>query len=217
MSEVTQQQIHEGLIAAGASRLRADALAPTFFREMGRRGILSPERAAAFLAQLGHESAGFSRRMENLNYSWPALRRTFPRYYPTDAAAQAHHHQPELIAEQVYGGRMGNRDAGDGWKYRGRGFIMLTGRDNYEEAAAALGLPLLDDPDLISRDSATAVVVAAWWWWTRGCNALADARAFEALTRRINGGMNGAEDRASRWNAVMEAWGMEWRVAWGMK
>jgi putative chitinase len=86
---------------------------------------------------------------------------------------------------------------------------MLTSRDNYKEAAAALGLPLLDDPDLISRDSATAVVVAAWWWWTRGCNALADALDFKALTRRINGGLNGHEDRVSRWNAVRAAWGMK--------
>ena len=205
---VTRELIHRGLIAAGSPVARADELAALLLAAMERRSITTPARAAAYLGQLGHESGGFVRMEENLNYQWRALRRVFRRYYLTDIDAQMHHRKPVEIANRVYGGRLGNREPGDGWRYRGRGFIQLTGRANYAEAGAALGLPLEDDPDRLLHN-AEAAEVAAWWWQDRGCNALADAGDFEALTRRINGGLHGLEDRLTRWRKVRRAWGLD--------
>jgi putative chitinase len=207
MSDVNHENVRAGIVAAGASDQRARGIACLIYHGMVERGIITPLRAAAYLAQLGHESGGFARLTENLNYSWQALRRTWPRRYPTDASAQALHRKPELIANHVYGGRMGNLQPGDGWRYRGRGYIQLTGRDNYAEAEAALGLPLLSHPDLLTRP-AIASEVSAWWWEQAGCNALADAGDIEALTRRINGGLTGIDSRRRLYGAVKGALGI---------
>lgn len=166
--------------------------------------ITTPDRAAMFLAQCAHESGGFRHLVENLNYTAAQLLRTWPnRFTEDDAAAMAL--QPERIAERAYGGRMGNaaEGGGDGWRFRGRGIIQLTGRENYRLAGQALGIDATGDPDLLA-DPATAAQAAGWFWRTNGCNALADAGDYEGVTRRINGGLNGWEDRV-RWLTKVRA------------
>lgn len=171
---------------------------------LARWEINTPDRAAMFLAQCGHESGGFRRLTENLNYTAAQLLRTWPnRFTADDAAAMAL--QPEKIAERAYGGRMGNaaEGGGDGWRFRGRGIIQLTGRENYRLAGQALGIDATGNPEQLA-EPAVAAQVAGWYWATNGCNALADAGDFEGVTRRINGGLNGYEDR-QRWLAKVRA------------
>lgn len=154
------------------------------------------EEAAAFIAQIGHESGEFQHIVENLNYSAQGLRTTFPKYYGSVKAAQPHARQPAKIANYVYQNRMGNgpEASGDGWKFRGRGLIQITGRNNYTALAKAIGKSLdetikyLETPD-------GAVVSAAWFWKVNGLRALSNPSEFTALTKRINGGINGLEHR----------------------
>lgn len=165
--------------------------------------IDTPGRMAGFLAHTGHESAGFTRTVENLNYSAEALLRTWPnRYTPQLAALQAHH--ADEIANHVYGGRMGNKDPGDGWKFRGRGLLMNTGRANYEAMRDLLRETLPGAPDLLTMPDALAeprwaVLSAAAWWASHDLNTLADAGDMRAMTRRINGGELGLADRTARY------------------
>lgn len=166
-------------------------------RAMDMFAILTPKRQAHFIAQVGHESGSFARLVENLNYSAEGLLKTWPARFDK-ASASAAARSPEQIANIVYGGRMGNVNAGDGWKYRGRGLIQLTGRENYRQAANALGLELLVHPELLERPG-EAAIVAAWYWADRGLNTLADAGKLEAITRKINGGVNGLVDRQERY------------------
>lgn len=172
--------------------------------------IGTPARAAAFLAQIGHESASLAHLEENLAYSAEALRRTWPARFPTEALARQFARQPEAIAERVYGGRLGNgpEGSGDGWRYRGRGLIQLTGRANYREFGQRLGLPLDADPDLLLQPEPAARSAAAFWA-ARGLNALADAGQFEAITRRINGGLHGQADRLARWQRARQVLGAQ--------
>ena len=170
-----------------------------------RFDISTHDRMAAFLAQTAHESGGFKRLVENLNYSADGLSRTWPLRYrgpdgqPNETALRLHRNQ-EAIANNCYAGRMGNGDeaSGDGWRYRGRGLIQITGRENYAACGSALGLPLLDHPELLEQPDGAAMS-AAWFWQTNGCNELADVAAFSTITRRINGGLNGQSDRVRYW------------------
>lgn len=165
-------------------------------------GIDTAARACAFLAQVGHESAQLNRIEENLNYSAQALRKVFPKYFRTPQEASSYAHHPERIANRVYANRMGNgsEESGDGWKYRGRGLIQITGRDNYVSMSALMGKDLTVWPDalLMPLDACRS---AALWWKTNGLNALADKlvsderKTFETITKRVNGGLNGLEDR----------------------
>ncbi|HDL5096297.1 TPA: glycoside hydrolase family 19 protein, partial [Pseudomonas aeruginosa] len=160
--------------------------------------INTPERVAMFLAQVGHESQSLKRLVENLNYSAEGLLKTWPkRFAPVEARQYAR--QPERIANRVYANRMGNGspDTGDGYRYRGRGLIMITGHDNYAEAARALALPLVAQPELLEQRT-WAAIAAAWWWKSRSLNELADQGRFEKITLRINGSFTGAEDRKAR-------------------
>ena len=170
---------------------------------MAECGIDTAARARAFLAQVGHESAQLNRVEENLNYSAQALRKVFPKYFRTPQEASSYAHHPERIANRVYAGRMGNgsEDSGDGWKFRGRGLIQITGRDNYVAMSALMGKDLTVWPDalLMPLDACRS---AALWWKANGLNALADKlsgagerKTFEAITRRVNGGLSGLEDR----------------------
>jgi putative chitinase len=167
--------------------------------------ITTPERQAAFLAQCAHESMGFSRLTENLNYSAHGLLKTFSRYF-TPEEAEDYAHQPERIANRVYAGRYGNgdEDSGDGWRYRGRGIIQLTFLDNYLAAGEKLDLDLVNNPDQAAEPWAAAYT-AAWYWNSRGLNRYADAGDFITITRRINGGLNGLEDRQMYWARAQEA------------
>lgn len=163
---------------------------------MRRFGIDSPLQQAHFLAQIGHESGGFKLLVENLNYGSLALLRTWPTRFDEDIAAQLAR-KPELIANYVYGGRLGNVEPGDGWRYRGRGLIQLTGRANYAEAGKAIGMPLVEQPELLEQPEAAALS-AAWYWSSRQLGRLADADDLLAVTRKINGGTHGLDDRRKR-------------------
>ena len=156
----------------------------------------SKVRLAHFFAQILHESGCMRFDTENLNYSSDALRRVFGRYFRTKEEADAYARKPEKIANRVYANRNGNggEETGEGWKYRGRGLIQLTGKDNYRAFADWIGDPrILDEPDLVSSEY--AVHSAVFYWDRNGLNQLADTDDVVALTRRINGGTNGLSHR----------------------
>lgn len=163
------------------------------------------KRIAAFLAQIAHESGGFNFVIENLNYSADGLRRTFPRYFPTQELASQYARQPERIANRVYANRMKNGDeaSGDGFKFRGRGLIQLTGRDNYTRFSEALGITLDETVQYLETPNG-AVVSAGWFWDNNKLNVYCDKDDFVGLTKRINGGTNGLEDRKHHYHLALE-------------
>ena len=159
-------------------------------------GIDTPQRVAAFIAQCAHESGGFVFLKENLNYRAVSLRKTFPKYFPDDAVAAAYANKPEMIANRVYANRMGNGDeaSGDGFRYCGRGLIQLTGRDNYTFFAGSLDIPVEEASEYLQTFEG-AVQSACWFWETNNLNQWADKDDILTLTKRINGGTIGLEDR----------------------
>lgn len=158
--------------------------------------IVSKERVACFLAQIGVESGGLNHVRENLNYSDSALLKVFPKYFKSQADAAQYARKPEMIANRVYGGRMGNgtEATGDGWKFRGRGFIQITGKNNYTALAKSLEMSLDDAIAYLETDEGAAVS-AAWFWNTNNLNAIADKGDITTLTKKINGGTHGLEER----------------------
>ena len=158
--------------------------------------INTPQRMAAFLAQCGHESMDFGILQENLNYGAKGLLNTFGKYFHSHEHAVQYERQPELIANHVYANRMGNGDtaSGDGWQYRGRGAIQLTGRSNYQAFANSIQYSL-EDTVAYTETLQGAIESAAWFWWKHNLNKLADDRNITQLTRVINGGNNGLEER----------------------
>ena len=156
-------------------------------------------RLCHFLAQILHESGGLAYKCENLNYSAKALRSVFGKYFKTDDIANQYARKPEKIANRVYANRMGNGDekSGDGWKFRGRGLIQLTGKCNYKACGDAIGLDLVKNPDLIVESAEASVRAACWFWAKNNLNAVADKDDCKTCTKRINGGFNGLEDRVS--------------------
>ncbi|HCT3917267.1 TPA: glycoside hydrolase family 19 protein [Pseudomonas aeruginosa] len=199
---ITEQQLLQIFPNAGH---RAGFFVPALNAAMGRFGITSPVRVAAFLAQVGHESAHLTRLVENLNYSACGLAATWPSRYrgadgkPNALALNLARH-PQAIANNTYASRNGNGDeaSGDGWRFRGRGLLQITGRANYRTAGVGLGQPLEAEPELLEQP-AWAALSAAWWWSTHGLNDLADRGEFAAITRRINGGLNGHAERLALW------------------
>ena len=167
--------------------------------------IDSPQRVAAFIAQCTHESGGFKRLKENLNYKWESLRKVFPKYFPDDELAQEYAHKQEQIANRVYGGRMGNGDesSGDGFRYCGRGLIQLTGKNNYTKFAESIGMAVEEVPTLLETFEG-AVKSACWFWKTNNLNQYADAGDILTMTKRINGGTIGLEDRIKHYNHALE-------------
>ena len=167
---ITAQQLLQILQNAGA---KAGVFAPVLNVAMGRYQIVGAQRVAAFIAQIGHESG----QLVYVRELWG----------PTPAQAK-------------YEGRtdLGNTVQGDGFKYRGRGLIQVTGRANYAACGEALGLDLINHPELLEQPQ-YACLSAAWFWATNGLNTLADAGKFETITRRINGGLNGQDDRLKLW------------------
>ena len=161
--------------------------------------INTPLRLAHFLAQCGHESGGFRLTKENLNYSAKGLVGTFKKYFPTEAAATPYARNPQKIANRVYANRManGNEASGDGFKFRGRGYIQLTGRANYTEFGKAINEDITLNPDVVSDKY--ALLSAAWFWSKNGLNKLAEGGATDAvvtqITKRVNGGTIGLADR----------------------
>lgn len=161
--------------------------------------INTPLRLAHFLAQCGHESGGFRVTSENLNYSAKGLMGIFKKYFPTQQIAEAYQRNPQKIANKVYANRMnnGSEASGEGFKFRGRGYIQLTGKDNYTQFGKAIGEDILGNPDLVSGKY--ALLSAAWFWSKNGLNKLADGGATDttvtSITKRVNGGTIGLADR----------------------
>ena len=158
-------------------------------------GILEGvNRLQYFLAQLGHESNGLTSREENLNYSATRLMEIWPSRFPTLDIAKQYDRDPEKLANFVYGGRMGNVNQGDGFRFRGRGYIQLTGRDAYRDVGRIAGLDLESNPDLAARPENAIKIACAFWTWKK-INPACDAADFTAVTKKINGGTNGLNDR----------------------
>lgn len=174
-----------------------DAFAEQADACLGRSGIdRNPVRLNFFLAQIGHESAGLTALEENLDYSAVRLTQVWPKRFPTVALARPFARNPARLADRVYAGRMGNGDegSGDGWQFRGRGYIQLTGRDAYRAVGELTGLDLEGEPDLAAA-AETALAVAGGFWAWKGLNAVCDTGDFARLTRRVNGGTHGMADR----------------------
>lgn len=170
-------------------------------------GINTKHREAMFLAQCGHESAGWSTFVENLNYSAAGLRKVFGKYFPTDDIAAQYARRPEKIASRAYGGRMGNgpEESGDGWKYRGRGLIQLTGKNNYTAFSMDTTgtMAIVDNPDIVAKDIEMCLKSALWFWKVKDLNRPSDAGDVRTVTLRINGGTRGLEERAALFNRLM--------------
>jgi len=166
--------------------------------------INTPLRLAHFLAQCGHESGGFKLTQENLNYSAAGLMGVFKKYFPTQALADAYARQPEKIANKVYGGRMGNglEETGEGFKFRGRGYIQLTGKENYTAFDKSVEEDILATPDLVATKY--PLLSAAWFFYKNGLHKIADEGATDEVvtkvTKRVNGGTIGLPDRIKHFN-----------------
>jgi putative chitinase len=166
--------------------------------------INTPQRVAAFLAQTGHESGGYTALKENLNYSAQGLVKIFKKYFPNEALAKQYERKPEKIANRVYANRMGNGDeaSGDGWRFCGRGLIQLTGKVNYTRFATSLGIPI-EECVAYMETHAGAVASAGWFWDSNKLNQWCDKGDFITLTKRINGGTIGLEDRKKHYEAAL--------------
>lgn len=169
-------------------------------KQIAVAGCITKPQQAMFLAQYGHETQGYTRLSENLNYSANGLVNVFRKYFPTLNLAKQYERQPQKIANKVYANRMGNGSeaSGDGWKYRGRGLPHLTGKDNYGKFQAWLGKTV--DPEELSTDLNLAIKAGVWYWLANG---LANLGSVEKVTVRINGGTNGLEDRCKLYRALM--------------
>ena len=171
-------------------------------------GIDTPQRVAAFIAQCAHESGNFKFLSENLNYRAVTLRKLFSKYFPTDELAQQYEKKPEKIANRIYGGRMGNgpEESGDGFRYCGRGLIQLTGKDNYTWFAESIET-LLEETVEYLQTFEGAVQSACWFWETNNLNQWADKGDILTLTKRINGGTIGLDDRIKHYNHALHVFG----------
>ena len=182
---------------AAKSKLDMDLLAQVLNDTFTNGPLNTVNRRASFLAQCAHESAQFTVISENLNYSAAGLQKTFKKYFPTPELAAQYARKPQMIANRVYANRMenGSEASGDGWKYRGRGFIQLTGKRNYRLCGTDLGINLLEDPDYLSRSPIGAIESALWFWQRNNLNSFADRDDLKGQTFKINGGYNGLEER----------------------
>ena len=178
-----------------------DALNDTF----ERFSINTPNKQAAFIGQCGHECGNFKVLEENLNYRAATLMKLWPKRFPTLEVANQYAGNPKKIANMVYASRMGNRDeaSGDGYRFRGRGCIQLTGHANYFHAGKALDVDFVMQPDLVGTPK-YAALTAGWFWSTHGCNDIADRADWTLLTKRINGGTIGLDDRIKHTNHALE-------------
>lgn len=167
--------------------------------------INTPERIAAFVAQCAHESLDFTVLKENLHYRAVTLQKVFPKYFPTPEVAIEYANKPEKIANRVYANRMcnGDEDSGDGYQYCGRGLIQLTGKDNYTKFAADVEMKMeVAIPYLETFEG--ALESACWYWKEHNLNSIADKQDMVTLTRRINGGTNGLDDRIDRYDEALK-------------
>jgi putative chitinase len=196
------QQLAE---AAKIDLAHAEALIDDLNGAIGSADLSTPERLAWFIAQCGHESDGFKFFVENLNYRAESLCRTWPSHF-NEENANEYAHNPEKIANRAYANRMGNgsEESGDGWSFRGRGAIQITGRKAYEACSRDMGIDLIGNPDIVETPSG-ALATAAWFWTKNNLNKYADNNDAVGLTKAINGGTIGLEDRVARFNHAMSA------------
>jgi putative chitinase len=168
--------------------------------------INTPKRIAMFLAQIAHESGNLRYVKENLNYSADGLELVFGKYFPTRALAEQYARKPELIASRAYADRMGNgpEKSGDGWKFRGRGLIQLTGMNNYTACGKALKVDLIKTPEYLETPVGAARS-SGWFWKTNNLNTFADTGDITGSTRRINGGYAGINDRTAKYEVALRA------------
>jgi putative chitinase len=200
--------IQQFAAAVQCTLMTADTWHPHIEVAMVERAINTPRRIAMFLAQVAHESGNLNHVEENLNYSAQRLCEVWPRRFQSVESARFFEHCPERLANLLYGSRMGNGayESGDGWKYHGRGPIQITGATNYRRCGVALNAPLIERPELL-LDPKLGAKSAAWFWEDSGCNEAADAENVEAVTRRINGGLIGLEDRRARYQLALKVLG----------
>lgn len=193
---VTAEQLHK--LHIGPEWV--DALNETF----QRFGINLPEQQAGFIGQCSHECGNFKLLEENLNYRAATLMKLWPKRFPTQEIANEYEKKPQKIANKVYASRMGNRDeaSGDGYRFRGRGCIQLTGSDGYFHAGKALSVDFWANPELVATPK-YAALTAGWFWSTHNCNNLAQNRDWLALTKKINGGTIGLDDRIKHINHAL--------------
>jgi putative chitinase len=212
----------EHIVAAGVKQATAQKWVDAVAAACQEFNINTPQRIAGFLSQCAHESGGFERLQENLNYSADGMAGIWPRRFAVlgpdgkpvkkdgknqpNKFALALHRKPEMIANVVYSSRMGNgpTESGEGWKYRGRGLKQLTGKDNHKACSDGLGVNLVENPDLL-LEPVYAARSAAWFWATNKCNKFADAGDIEGLTKKINGGLIGIEDRKKRYASAVRS------------
>lgn len=215
----------EHMMAAGIKRDVAERWLPHVQAAMERFEINTKNQVAAWLAQTAHESAGYTALVENLNYSADTMAVVWPTRFAEmgpdkkpkknekgknvpNKFALALHRKPEMIANAVYSNRMGNGniESGEGWKFRGRGLKQLTGKFNHQKCSEGLGVDLVANPDMLLEPK-YAAASAAWFWSVNKCGPLADSGDFVGLTKKINGGTIGLEDRTKRYKAVLAVMG----------
>ena len=199
-AEITAERLTDfvGCPNAGPVAAAMDAAAQRF-------DISTPLRVAHFMSQTAYESQDFTRTVENLNYSAERLCVVWPSRFPNVSAAAAFAHNPEALANRVYANRLGNTQPGDGFQFRGRGYLQITGRANYAATASGTGLPLLEDPDLLAQPTGAALS-AGLFWSDHGLNAMADRDDIEAITRRVNGGLTGLSGRQALLTRAKAIW-----------
>lgn len=199
MSITAEQLVQAGLASAEVAAKVVDSLNAA----CQKFGIVSGHQLAGFLSQCSHESERFTHVEENLNYRAQTLIKVWPKNFD-DANASSYSHRPDAIANRAYAGHMGNGDekSGDGWRFHGRGFIQLTGRANYHDFGAAVGEDVVTHPEQVAQPR-LAAMSAAWFWHVHGLNALADAKDVVGMTRKINGGILGLDERRRLFEAAL--------------
>lgn len=202
---ITKEQLRRAIPDAKESSI--EKYYEPLLAAMEHYSINTKNRIAAFLANLAHESAAFNTIEENLNYSAQRLMAVWPKHFRGRNTA-LYHHQPQKIANVVYANRMGNGDksSGDGWRYRGRGLIQLTGKNNYQMFSKAIDADIVNNPDWIFTPEG-ATISAGWFWNSRKLNQLADAGDLKEITRKINGGYHGHAERVRRYNHIRKVLG----------
>jgi putative chitinase len=188
------------------SKIPPEIIAPL----LEKYSINTINRISHFFSQVMHESIGLTATEENLNYSAAALLETFPKYFKDKATASAYARQPQKIANRVYANRMGNGNetSGDGWKYKGRGYLQITGKDNYTALSKGLNFDFVNNPDQLKQHN-YALESAMWWWNNHNLNNLADQtnaadNKVKQITKVVNGGYIGLDDRLNRFNKIMK-------------
>jgi len=199
---ITLSQLQQIMPRAGQ---RAEAFLDRLNDAMEEFSIDTPLRQAAFLSQAAHESNQLASLTENLNYSAVRLRQVWPTRFQNDEVAAAYANNPQKLASKVYASRMGNGDeaSGDGYRYCGRGIFQLTGKDNYERCGTALGIDLVAHPELVVGPE-IAARSAAWFWYSKSLNQLADNEAIGPMTKLINGGSLGVNERTNLFNLAKQ-------------